>query len=119
MWIDYCSLRRQIPMEQVLDLLGYRAMSRRGPQLRGPCPLLASVPSDRRSFSIHLTKGVFYCFHCRAHGNQLDLWAQIHQLPSTPPQSTSAIAPKSAFRSSTRILRPDSWLPLDRETGSL
>jgi len=81
MWIDYCSLRRQIPMEQVLDLLGYRAMSRRGPQLRGPCPLLASVPSDRRSFSIHLTKGVFYCFHCRAHGNQLDLWAQIHQLP--------------------------------------
>ena len=42
------------------------------------------APADRhRSFSVHLGKGVFRCFHpeCQAHGNTLDLWAAYHRLP--------------------------------------
>jgi hypothetical protein len=37
--IDYAALRAQLPMSQVLELLAFRPMRVRGPQLRGPCPL--------------------------------------------------------------------------------
>ncbi len=77
-WVDYRALRRQISMERVLELIEYRPTSRRGWQLRGPCPFHAST--NRRCFSVHLTKGLFHCFQCGAHGNQLDLWSQLHHL---------------------------------------
>jgi DNA primase len=78
-WVDYRALRRQISMERVLELIEYRPTSRSGPQLRGPCPLHDSS-NHPRCFSVHLTKGLFHCFHCGAHGNQLDLWSQLHHL---------------------------------------
>ena len=82
--LDIAALRRQVSIEQVLAHLGYLDPLRgSGPQRRGPCPL-HDAPSDRhRSFSVHLGKGVFRCFHpeCQAHGNTLDLWAAYHRLP--------------------------------------
>lgn len=78
-WVDYRALRRQISMERVLELIEYRPTSRRGPQLRGPCPFHDSS-NHPRCFSIHLTKGLFHCFRCGAHGNQLDFWSQLHHL---------------------------------------
>ena len=81
MWIDYPALRSQIPMERVLALIGYHALSRRGPQLRGPCPFHAPERSGARHFSVDLDKGRFHCFGCGVQGNQLDLWAQHRQLP--------------------------------------
>ena len=81
MWIDYRALRSQIPMERVLALIGYQATSRRGPQLRGPCPFHQSERSHPRHFSVDLHKGRFHCFGCGAQGNQLDLWAQFRDLP--------------------------------------
>jgi DNA primase len=52
-------------------------------QRRGPCPLHAAHDPRNRSFSVHLGKGVFQCFHppCGAHGNVLDLWAGLRRLP--------------------------------------
>jgi DNA primase len=79
-WIDYQALRRQVSMERVLELIEYHPTSRRGPQLRGPCPFHASKTCSPRCFSIHLTKGLFRCFHCGARGNQLDLWSQLHRM---------------------------------------
>jgi putative transposase len=82
--LDIPMLRRQVSIEQVLRHLGYLDPLRgSGPQRRGPCPL-HDAPSDRhRSFSVHLSKGVFRCFHpeCQAQGNTLDLWAAYHRLP--------------------------------------
>ncbi len=82
--LDLSALRRQVPIAQVLRHLGYLdALRGSGPQRRGPCPL-HDAPSDRhRSFSVHLGKGVFRCFHpqCQAQGNMLDLWAAYHRLP--------------------------------------
>ena len=40
--IDYALLRQQLSLTQVLELLGFTAMTRRGPQLRGPCPVHGS-----------------------------------------------------------------------------
>ncbi len=82
--IDYAALRAQISMEQVLAHLGcFNKLKGSGPQRRGPCPLHAASDSRQRSFSVHLGKKVFQCFHqpCGAHGNVLDLWAAVHRLP--------------------------------------
>ena len=71
-------------MESVLDELGYLAsMHGTGPQRRGPCPLHDDPHERHRSFSVHLGKGVFRCFHpqCQAQGNVLDLWSHRTGLP--------------------------------------
>jgi DNA primase len=81
MLIDYRALRDQIPMERVLDLIGYQPTSRRGGQLRGACPFHSPEPPDPRSFSVDLIRGLFRCFKCGAQGNQLDLWVRHRRMP--------------------------------------
>ncbi len=82
--IDFRHLRGQVTMERVLDEIGYFAsMTGAGPQRRGPCPLHDEPHQRHRSFSVHLGKAVFRCFHpeCQAQGNVLDLWARHTGLP--------------------------------------
>jgi DNA primase len=78
--IDYRQLQATISMRQVLALLDFQPISRRGHQLRGFCPLSA-CREPRPVFSVDTERGLFHCFACRAGGNQLDLWTQFHQLP--------------------------------------
>ncbi len=82
--VDFAFLRQQVTMEQVLRHLGlFDQLRGRGLQRRGPCPLHGQ-PHDRQpTFSAHLGKHLFQCFHadCGAQGNVLDLWAAIHKLP--------------------------------------
>jgi DNA primase len=80
--IDYAAVRRAIPMFRVLGLIPYEPTTRRGSQLRGPCPL--SPTCSARSFSVHLHRHLFHCFGCGAGGNQLDLWSSLHNLPLHP-----------------------------------
>jgi transposase len=82
--IDFAALRAQVSMEQVLAHLGWLdKLKGSGPQRRGPCPLHAAGDARHRSFSVHLGKKVFQCFHppCGAKGNVLDLWAAAQRLP--------------------------------------
>lgn len=82
--IDYHALRRQITMREVLELIGFRATSRQGPQLRGRCPLPGCGDPSARSFSVHLTRQIYRCFACGTHGNALDLWTAVTGLPLHP-----------------------------------
>jgi transposase len=82
--IDFAFLRQQVTMGQVLEHLGVLDRLRgRGLQRRGPCPVHAQPGDSQPTFSAHLGKHVFQCFHadCRAQGNVLDLWAAVHRLP--------------------------------------
>jgi transposase len=82
--VDYAFLRQQVTMEQVLRQLGlFDGLRGRGSQRRGPCPIHAQPTDTKPTFSAHLGKHVFQCFHagCRAQGNVLDLWAALHHLP--------------------------------------
>jgi transposase len=82
--IDFAALRAQVSMEQVLTHLGcFNRLRGTGPQRRGPCPIHNADNTRQRSFSVHLGKKVFQCFHppCGAKGNVLDLWAAVHRLP--------------------------------------
>jgi transposase len=81
--IDYAWLRQQVTMEQVLRHLGYFDRLRgSGQERRGPCPLHDSQRQTSRSFTVHLGKNVYQCFHpdC-SKGNVLDFWQAWHKLP--------------------------------------
>jgi transposase len=82
--VDFAFVREQVTMQKVLQHLGLLPQFRgRGQQRRGPCPVHGQSTDAERSFSVHLGKNVFQCFHaqCAAKGNVLDLWAAIGDLP--------------------------------------
>ena len=74
--IDLRQARDDIRLAEVLELLGWRARTQRGLQVRGPCPVHGSQSPRSRSFSAHLGQNCWHCFGCGASGNALDLWAQ-------------------------------------------
>jgi DNA primase len=78
--IDFTLLRQQIPLAQVLDLIGFMPTTRRGPRWRGPCPVHGSAPGSR-SFAAHVQKNCWHCFRCGAGGNALDLYLAVTQQP--------------------------------------
>jgi DNA primase len=82
--VDLAFLREQVTIEQVLQHLGLLPQLRgRGQQRRGPCPVHSQPTDAEPTFSVHLGKNVFQCFHadCALKGNALDLWAAVHRLP--------------------------------------
>jgi transposase len=82
--VDFAFLRQQLTMEQVLRHLGvFDSLRGRGLQRRGPCPIHSQPGNTQPTFSAHLGKHLFQCFHaaCGAQGNVLDLWAAVHKLP--------------------------------------
>ena len=79
--VDFDKLRTEITMEQVLNLLGFEPSRRSGEQWSGSCPLHASRSGRRRTFSVNVALGRYFCHGCRSHGNQLELWAAATQRP--------------------------------------
>lgn len=78
--IDLRQVRREITIQQVLDLLGFVPTARRGARLRGRCPIHGDCRPQSRHFSVHLGCHRYRCFRCHAAGTQLDLWATVHRL---------------------------------------
>src|SRR5208337_4144641 len=68
-------------MEEVLSLLGFQPSQRSGVQWYGVCPLHESTSRRRRSFSVNVAIGRYYCHGCHSHGNQLELWAAATKFP--------------------------------------
>ena len=79
--IDLALLRRQVPLAQVLELVGFTAVTRRGAQVRGPCPVHGSSSQRSRSLAAHLERHCWQCFRCGAKGNALDLYLAVTRLP--------------------------------------
>ena len=79
--IDFTRLRQQLSLAQVLDLVAFTATTRRGPQVRGPCPVHGSTTPRSRSFAAHLEKHGWHCFGCGACGNALDLYLAVTREP--------------------------------------
>jgi DNA primase len=113
--IDYRQVRQRVSVTKVLELIGFRATWRRGPQLRGPCPIPHCPSTSGRDFSVHLDRQVYHCFACHSHGNPLDLWAAVRRLPLyhaavslchaanlIPPQLLTRRLSRVAFRVSSR-----------------
>lgn len=99
--LDFRQARADIPLAEVLALLGWTARTRVGPQVRGPCPVHGSHSPRSRSFAAHLGKNCWQCFRCGAAGNALDLWAQATR------QGLYA----AVLEQYGRLGRPVPWLP--------
>ena len=78
--VDFNVLRNEITMKQVLKQLGFQPTSRSANQLHGPCPVHGPTSKRSRAFSVNLATGRYYCHQCHGHGNQLELWAAVHDL---------------------------------------
>ena len=100
--IDFTLLRQQLSLTQVLELIGFRAVTRRGPQLRGPCPVHGSTARRSRSFAAHLGQHCWHCFRCGAGGNALDLYLAVTKLPVY----------EGALELCARLHLPVPWRPL-------
>jgi transposase len=83
-WIDFGHVKAQLPLARVLEHLHLLDDLRgTGRQRKGPCPLHGQPgPKPDRTFSVHLDKNVFQCFHpaCGRRGDVLDLWAALQGL---------------------------------------
>lgn len=83
-FVDFATLKQQVPIKQALSHLGHLA-SLRGSQSqrRGPCPIHGSQKPTSRSFSVNFEKNAFQCFapNCAAQGDVINFWAAIHNLP--------------------------------------
>ena len=77
--IDFPALRSLLSLAAVLQLVGFQALSKRGNQERGPCPLHGSTSGTSRCFSAHRDRNLFHCFKCGCSGNALDLWVKATQ----------------------------------------
>lgn len=75
--IDFAVLRREITMEQVLNLLEFEPTQRTGDQWYGGCPVHGSTSSRTRHFSVNVAKRRYCCHKCHSQGNQLELWAAV------------------------------------------
>lgn len=76
--VDFKALRRRIPIERVLDMLGIR-VKKIGAQLRGSCPICSNA-SDR-CFVVTPAINRFWCFgDCQNGGDVIELVAQVKQL---------------------------------------
>jgi DNA primase len=76
--IDFAAVRAQVSLPDVLQLLHFQPLRRRGHKLRGPCPLCRN--SDPRMFVADLSTNRSCCFSCRRKGNQLELWTTFRSL---------------------------------------
>jgi DNA primase len=78
--INFNLLREQITMVEVLDQLGFKAVSRSGDQCHGPCPVHGSSSPKSTSLSVNLRTRRYYCHKCQSKGNQLELWAAAQKM---------------------------------------
>lgn len=78
--IDLKQVRREIAIQQVLEMLNFVPTACEGPRLRGPCPIHGDSCPRSKVFSVHLGCHRYRCFRCHSAGTQLDLWAAVHDL---------------------------------------
>jgi DNA primase len=76
-WVDFSAVKRAVSLEEVLRHYQIPDLRRHRDQLQGCCPIHHGQRDD--SFRVHLSKNVFQCFACQAHGNVLDFVAAMEQ----------------------------------------
>jgi DNA primase len=74
-WVDFRLIKESVSMQMVLEHYGINGLRKSGSELRGSCPIHKGEGS--RTFQVNISKNVFQCFSCKAHGNVLDLVAAL------------------------------------------
>ena len=78
--VDFEVVRSKISIVQVLEWIGFRPSRQSGNQWRGSCPIPGGRGEGTRYFSVNTGTHRYRCFHCGSFGNQIELWAAVHQV---------------------------------------
>jgi DNA primase len=104
-WVDFRAVKATVHLAEVLRDYGVDWLrSRRPGQLQGRCPIHRGRRED--AFHVNLSKNVFQCFACQAHGNVLDFVAAMEQC------SLREAARRLMRRFAVGIRPPDEILPV-------
>jgi DNA primase len=76
-WVEFRTVREAVGLEAVLRHYQMPGLRRQWSQLEGCCPIHHGKRDD--SFRASLSKNVFHCFACQAHGNVLDFVAAMEK----------------------------------------
>jgi len=76
-WVDFRAVKEAVSLEAVLRHYQVPGLRRHRSQLEGCCPIHRGQRDD--SFRASLSKNVFHCFACQAHGNVLDFVAAMER----------------------------------------
>jgi len=76
-WADFAAVKQAVTLEAVLRHYQIPGLRLHRDQLQGCCPIHRGQRND--SFRVHLTKNIFQCFACQAHGNVLDFVVAMEQ----------------------------------------
>jgi DNA primase len=76
-WADFAAVKQAATLEAVLRHYQISGLRLHRDQLQGCCPIHRGQRND--SFRVHLTKNIFQCFACQAHGNVLDFVVAMEQ----------------------------------------
>jgi len=76
-WVDFGAVKETVSLEAVLRHYQVPGLRRHRSQLEGCCPIHRGQRDD--SFRASLSKNVFHCFACQAHGNVLDFVAAMER----------------------------------------
>jgi hypothetical protein len=85
-YVDFTQIKTAISIEKCVQMLGLK-MSRKGPQMRGPCP--ACKTGDPRALAVNVDNK-FYCFSEKKGGDQIALVAHVRG--SSPKEAAQYIS---------------------------
>jgi CHC2 zinc finger len=74
--LDYAAIKREIPLSDLLNYLGWSAIWSCQGQSRGGCPIHKSERALSRSFCVN--GDGWYCHRCKRGGDQISLWMELH-----------------------------------------
>ena len=77
--LDFAAIKREVPMSDVLKLIGWQPISSIAGQHRGRCPFHHSNNVRSRSFAVF--QDGWFCHKCKKGGDQLTLFAQHTGFP--------------------------------------
>jgi hypothetical protein len=76
-WVDFKAVKEAVSMQMVIEHYGIKGLRKSKDELRGACPFPGGTNSNKRAFSVNLSKNVFKCFVCGSRGNVLDFVAAM------------------------------------------
>jgi DNA primase len=74
-WVDFAAIKQSVPLAPLLRQYQVRLRRSGRDQYRGCCPIHRGERHD--AFHANLSKNVFHCFACGAHGTVLDFVAAM------------------------------------------
>ncbi len=74
-WVDFAAIKQSVPLAPLLRRYQVKLRRSGRDQYRGGCPIHGG--EGREAFHANLTKNVFHCFSCGAHGTVLDFVAAM------------------------------------------